>query len=133
MSYCTHVHLLTSHFAKVWKGRWNEREVAVKELRLHAPQSGERDEADATHAFMSFQKEVAVMCKLQHPNLLRLYGVMLRPLRMVLGKRTYSQARTHAPTCTHTHPHTHPHTHMRTHRAYALSLMQQLYYYIPLL
>ncbi len=51
-------------------------------------QSSAEEEADATQAFLSFQKEVAVMCKLQHPNLLRLYGVMLRPLRMVLGKRT---------------------------------------------
>ncbi len=72
---------------QVWKGRWNERDVAVKELLMPATaKSSAEEEADATHAFLSFQKEVAVMCKLQHPNLLRLYGVMLRPLRMVLGK-----------------------------------------------
>lgn len=73
-------------FGSVWKGNWRGREVAVKELK----HSEESCTADSTQRFLSFQKEVALMALLQHPNLLRLHGVMLKPLRMVLGKRNPS-------------------------------------------
>ncbi len=69
-------------FGQVWKGRWRGSDVAVKELT-----SSDATDSEATQKFLSFQKEVAVMALLKHPNLLCLYGVMLQPLRMVLGKR----------------------------------------------
>jgi hypothetical protein len=68
-------------FGKVWKGTWKNNDVAIKELT-----AAESTHEEATQQFLAFQKEVAVMTQLTHPTLLRLYGIMLKPLRMVLGK-----------------------------------------------
>ncbi len=62
------------------------RDIAVKELN----RSSETPGTESSQSFLSFQKEVAVMALLKHPNLIRLLGVMLQPLRMVLGTYNYA-------------------------------------------
>jgi serine/threonine protein kinase/GTPase SAR1 family protein len=52
--------------------------VALKEL-------GNQSESNEEHVnYLQFQKEVSIMSFLDHPNLVKLYGVTLSPLRMVL-------------------------------------------------
>jgi hypothetical protein len=65
-------------FGKVYKGIWNETTVAVKELL--------GEEMEITD-YLNFRHEVAIMSQLLHPNLVRLYGILHKPLRMVLGTK----------------------------------------------
>jgi len=61
--------------------------VAVKSLLLPT-QSDEDGAEDKTNTspdqFRSFHHEVYLMSQLDHPLLVKLYGVMLNPLRMVM-------------------------------------------------
>ncbi len=72
-------------FGQVWRGQWQHNHVAVKELTTVAETSSHTAQSACTIGFLSFQKEVAVMSTFQHPNVLRLFGIMLAPLRMILG------------------------------------------------
>ena len=53
--------------------------VAVKELNNKASRGEVKQQK-----FVEFSREIYLMSKLAHPNLVRLYGVMTSPLRMVL-------------------------------------------------
>ena len=56
-----------------------ETKVAIKELLLKE----QSDEASMTN-FIEFQKEIFTMSKLDHPNLVKLYGITKNPLQMIL-------------------------------------------------
>ncbi len=70
------------------QGIWQQQQqqllfVAVKALHhnLDTEASSPREEA---LRFLAIHREIAMMSRFRHPNLLQLHGIMLRPLRMVL-------------------------------------------------
>jgi hypothetical protein len=63
-------------FGIVYKGKWDGRQVAVKELKVKANSEVSK--------FREFQREVYTMSALSHPCLVQLYGVQLSPLRMIM-------------------------------------------------
>jgi len=67
-------------FGWVYRGSmgYEEREVAIKEFK--APQ----DVQLLTTHFKDFHAEIFLMSTLQHENLVKLYGIMSNPLRMVM-------------------------------------------------
>lgn len=54
-------------FGIVYEGEWNTTKVAIKTLRLQNNQYPE--------AWKAFRKEVNIMVKLNHPNIVQLYGI----------------------------------------------------------
>ncbi len=62
-------------FGNIFKGMLRRKEVVVKELFA---------EGNFNENFSEFQREVSVMAKLAHPNLVELRGILLSPLRMVI-------------------------------------------------
>jgi len=65
-------------FGIVYKGTLAGETVAIKELTIKG------EEADLTDKFKEFQHEVHIMSCLDHPNLVKFYGITLNPLRMVM-------------------------------------------------
>eukprot|EP01119_Soliformovum_irregulare_P005550 TRINITY_DN1729_c1_g1_i4.p1 TRINITY_DN1729_c1_g1~~TRINITY_DN1729_c1_g1_i4.p1 ORF type:complete len:1884 (+),score=634.81 TRINITY_DN1729_c1_g1_i4:134-5785(+) len=73
--------------AKVYKGTLDNFQVAIKELlldeqteapRLVTPEN-ETDSQSKSSVFTEFRREVAIMSKLQHPNLVNLKGLCITP------------------------------------------------------
>jgi len=63
-------------FSFVYKGIWNNKIVAVKEIRLdvhESPQEG----------FKEFRHEVSMQGKLKHPCIVTLYAICLQPFAMI--------------------------------------------------
>ncbi|KAH3760740.1 leucinerich repeat kinase [Pelomyxa schiedti] len=69
-------------FAKVFRGLWKNKIVAVKELKV-SPEVLESP--DITKIFLDFKSEASLMQTLHHPNIVEFFGVMLDPLRIVMG------------------------------------------------
>jgi serine/threonine protein kinase len=67
-------------FGVVYKGELDGTAVAVKELLVR----NERNDDAQMDKFRAFAHEVWIMSKLNHPNLVRLYGITQKPLRMVM-------------------------------------------------
>ena len=66
-------------FGVVYKGTWNDRAVAIKELT--EDETGE----DTMEKFQEFQRECWIMSTMVHPNITQLYGVSVLPkLRMIM-------------------------------------------------
>lgn len=63
-------------FARVFKGNWNGKVVAVKVIN-------EGQEEETTEKFREFRREVMLMSGLQHPNIVSLRGICLKPLCLV--------------------------------------------------
>jgi serine/threonine protein kinase len=64
-------------FGTVWKGLYQGRAVAVKEINAVG-------EGLLLDSFKEWQREVAVMAALRHRNLVELVGVVMKPLALVL-------------------------------------------------
>lgn len=64
-------------FGIVYKGTLAGETVAIKELTI-------KGDGEVTDKFKEFQHEVHIMSALEHPNLVRFYGITLNPLRMVM-------------------------------------------------
>ncbi|KAH3743364.1 Protein tyrosine and serine/threonine kinase [Pelomyxa schiedti] len=67
-------------FGAVYQGTWSDNLVAIKELI----QPNNSTEATAVEQFVEFQKEAFMMSCLYHPNLIRLFGVTVKPAYMVM-------------------------------------------------
>lgn len=52
----------------VYSGKWTKHMVALKELKVES-------EKYSTSVFKSFYKEVEIMKRLKHPNIVQLYGI----------------------------------------------------------
>ncbi len=72
----------------VYKGQMKDEEsgttvpVAIKELLIQV-----EDDVERVQKFEEFKRESQLMSQLDHPNLVKLYGIMLSPkLRYKLGK-----------------------------------------------
>lgn len=61
-------------FGSIFRGVINETSVVAKELKAEKIEDG----------FSEFQHEVSLMAALDHPNIVRLHGIMLNPLRMIM-------------------------------------------------
>ena len=68
---------LSKGFGIVYKGEYEGKEVAIKELKLASKE-------DQVEKFRDFQQEVYIMSKLKHLNIVSLYGITLDPLQMVI-------------------------------------------------
>mmetsp|Transcript_560 Transcript_560/g.1284 ORF Transcript_560/g.1284 Transcript_560/m.1284 type:complete len:1538 (-) Transcript_560:24-4637(-) len=66
-------------FAKVFKAKWNDECIAVKQLFL----TGD-DKAAKEKAFYEFRQEVHLMSSLHHLNIVGLLGVVMEPFCMLL-------------------------------------------------
>ena len=55
-------------------------DVALKELII----KDNADNENISSTFKEFQHEVSIMCNVQHPNVVRLFGLCIKPLMMVL-------------------------------------------------
>ena len=62
-------------YGAIYKANWQGIPVVLKELLL--PKKTIENEND-------FEHEVAIMLKLRHPNILTLYGIVLKPEFMVV-------------------------------------------------
>eukprot|EP01088_Endostelium_zonatum_P015849 TRINITY_DN4053_c0_g1_i1.p1 TRINITY_DN4053_c0_g1~~TRINITY_DN4053_c0_g1_i1.p1 ORF type:complete len:1808 (-),score=396.61 TRINITY_DN4053_c0_g1_i1:28-5451(-) len=77
-------------FAKVYKGVWNDKVVAVKELTFDDESTAEslgfdfEDAVDPLKIYDDFRQEASLMTLLHHPNLVQLVGVCLDPFCMLL-------------------------------------------------
>ena len=81
-------------FGTVYKGTWNDRAVAIKELNDDSDgicDGGSLDSSllsasqETTSKFQEFQRECWIMSTMVHPNITQLYGVSVVPvLRMVM-------------------------------------------------
>jgi serine/threonine protein kinase len=69
-------------FAKVYKGLYQEVEVAVKQLNIDEQQF--EDQNMFSEKFSEFRREVWLMSNLSHPNTVKLIGICAKPLCMVL-------------------------------------------------
>jgi serine/threonine protein kinase/GTPase SAR1 family protein len=69
-------------FGVVFRGMYDGKVVAIKELHVKSAPSGSTEES--IDRFRAFVHEVWIMSKLNHPNLVRLYGITQHPLRMVM-------------------------------------------------
>jgi len=71
----------TGSTAEVFRGFWKGRDVAIKEVHLQR-KSGSQSEIKQQ---VAFTRELSVLSKVHHPNLVRFYGVCLdvRPLRVI--------------------------------------------------
>eukprot|EP01102_Stenamoeba_stenopodia_P010656 TRINITY_DN3237_c0_g1_i5.p1 TRINITY_DN3237_c0_g1~~TRINITY_DN3237_c0_g1_i5.p1 ORF type:complete len:1193 (+),score=204.69 TRINITY_DN3237_c0_g1_i5:671-4249(+) len=67
-------------FAKVWKGQYRGRDVAVKELFL----LDENSPLIKRAVLAEMRREVYIMSCLDHPNIIRLQGIVLEPPSMVM-------------------------------------------------
>jgi len=73
--------------AEVFRGYWNGREVAIKEIFLQRKEGRGRNPVKAElKGQISFTREVSVLSKVDHPNLVQFLGVCFqqRPLRVVM-------------------------------------------------
>jgi hypothetical protein len=71
-------------FGKVWLGRWQETDVAVKQLAslgaLGLPPAGAGSEAEA---MKTLEREVSLMVSMRHPNVILFMGVCPDPPAVV--------------------------------------------------
>ena len=68
-------------FGLVYKGKYANMDVAIKELKAEESES----KADELDKFKEFQREVGIMSGLNHTNLVRLFGITIKPhLRMIM-------------------------------------------------
>ena len=82
---------LKGGFGKVYHGyletptaKNGKIEVAIKELIEEEPDSPRDDTVDAETKFIEFQQEVYIMSQLSHANIVKLHGIIKKPLQMVL-------------------------------------------------
>ncbi len=61
-------------FGSIYRGKLHGAAVVAKELKADKVQDG----------FSEFQHEVSLMAGLQHANIVRLFGIMLNPMRMII-------------------------------------------------
>jgi len=71
-------------FGVVYKGLMDGKEVAVKELTVRRSTALLAEDDESIDKFRAFAHEVWIMSKLDHPNLVKLYGITQQPLRMVM-------------------------------------------------
>lgn len=63
----------TGSAATVFRGQWNDKQVAMKRVHL----AGIREEDDPD--LQSFRNEIKMLAGLNHPNIVKLYGISLIP------------------------------------------------------
>jgi hypothetical protein len=72
----------------VYLGRMGDVAVAVKELKKKKgfdSADDEKREEQLVHSFQEFQRECFIMSRVRHPNLVKFYGISLRPtIQMVM-------------------------------------------------
>jgi serine/threonine protein kinase len=67
-------HFASGGFGNIYKGMMNGQVIVAKELKPEKVKEG----------FSEFQHETSLMSRLAHPNIVSLYGIMLRPMRMIV-------------------------------------------------
>ena len=82
-------------FGTVYKGKWNNKVVAIKELTTDSSHDSSEIDSETNclvssgntqiSKFQEFQRECWIMSTLSHPNITQLYGVSVTPiLRMIM-------------------------------------------------
>lgn len=73
-------------YGVVYRGKYGSLDVAIKELKPgDDDDDGRIDDVEESKKFSEFQREVYMMSRLNHPNLVELYGVQVQPrLRMIM-------------------------------------------------
>eukprot|EP01119_Soliformovum_irregulare_P012799 TRINITY_DN3341_c0_g1_i4.p1 TRINITY_DN3341_c0_g1~~TRINITY_DN3341_c0_g1_i4.p1 ORF type:complete len:1224 (+),score=344.87 TRINITY_DN3341_c0_g1_i4:109-3780(+) len=70
-------------FAVVYRGIFKSREVAVKVVDMSSEDEALDPEAVLREKYGEFRREVVVMAGLDHPNLVKLVGISMKPFVMV--------------------------------------------------
>lgn len=72
-------------FGVVYKGWLGDKPVAIKQMKAgKQSEEGGLEDNDELQKFNNFKIEAFIMSKLDHPNLVKFYGIALSPLRMVI-------------------------------------------------
>lgn len=74
-------------YAEVYRGEWEEREVAIKQLAVvETDARGQIDKRAHMKAFREFRHEIYILSEFTgHPNIAELHGICFTPLALVQG------------------------------------------------